>query len=304
MFLINASLLCPQLVVFWERALWCGWTLFQSHQSASRYPSPSAGPLCSLWEVLKVDSLAKHDMSVAFEDWVVINLREITAHIQLCAWAVFLELLWCFFPVGRIWFQNHTVVCFPKTLDICRTSVILGIDAQAWVAHAHKALTHILSPFHCHRDWPEYFFWSCSSSLLLCCCFIFYQHTVTGQIPSAQRATESESKNFIWNKCIKRKTAKLPFLSIIDICLQAMHYAWTCSYDNHVLNIMFRGSGGLVKQALTSLVHWLWQRVIAYKRCVKSVLKAGREWEKASDNERQCEREIDSDETGMWGRAC
>lgn len=211
MFLINASLLCPQLVVFWERALWCGWTLFQSHQSASRYPSPSAGPLCSLWEVLKVDSLAKHDMSVAFEDWVVINLREITAHIQLCAWAVFLQLLWCFFPVGRIWFQNHTVVCFPKTLDICRTSVILGIDAQAWVAHAHKALTHILSPFHCHRDWPEYFFWSCSSSLLLCCCFIFYQHTVTGQIPSAQRATESESKNFIWNKCIKRKTAKLPF---------------------------------------------------------------------------------------------
>lgn len=45
---------------------------------------------------------------------------------------------------GGIWFEKHNVVCFPKTLDICRTSVRPGMDAQAWVTHTHK-LSHTSS---------------------------------------------------------------------------------------------------------------------------------------------------------------
>lgn len=88
-----------------------------------------------------------------------------------------------------------------------------------------------------------------AAPLLLCCRFIIYKHTVTGQTPSAQKATESvERVKISFGIIAWKETAKSAFSSIIDICLQAMHNAGARSYDNHVLNIMFGGSGGLVLQ--------------------------------------------------------
>lgn len=145
-----------------------------------------------------------------------------------------------------------------KTLDICRTSVRLGTDAQRLGWHMLTKLSHtsIVTGLNISFD-P-------AAPLLLCCCSIIYRHTVTGQTPSTREATESGSENFIRHNCMKRKRKKTAFSSIIDICLLAMHNAGARSYDSHVLNIMLWGSRGLALHAFT------------YGQCVKSRQKAER----------------------------
>lgn len=198
--LINVLLLWPQLVFL--SALLSGWTLFQSPSSLR--PSLFAGPLYSPWEVLKVGSLEERDTPAAFEDWAVINLREITAHTQLCVRAACLQLLWCLFYGGRIRFLNHGVVCFAKTLDICRTSVRPGINAQAWVAHASQSsCTHPL--FVSPPSWLAWIFLLIPQLFSSCVAVsLFINIRSPDKLYLLQKATESESKNFIWHNCMKR----------------------------------------------------------------------------------------------------
>lgn len=133
-------------------------------------------------------------------------------------------------------FENYVVVCFPKTLDICRTSIRPGIDAQAWVTHTHN-LSHTL------------FFTAIMTGLdisfdptapPLCCLLIIYWYAVTRQTPSAEKWQKVRVK-ISFGIIAWKESAKLAFSSIIDVCLQTMHNAGSCVYDNHVLNIMFWG---------------------------------------------------------------
>lgn len=166
------------------------------------------------------------------------------------------------------------MVCFPKTLDICWTSVRPGTDAKAWVARAHKA-------HHTRRTSSLRFtaivtgldtsFWSHSSSPLVTPFHNSFTHRTNS---SSHRKRQKVRVKISFGIIAWEETTKLTFSFIINICLQAMHNSGGCSYDSYVLNTMFWGSGGLLLHAFTSTVSWLWYWKIAY---ADSVLKAGRE---------------------------
>lgn len=95
-------------------------------------------------------------------------------------------------------------ICFAKTSDICRTSVRPGINAQAWVARASQS-SHTRPLYDIRASWLARIFLLIPQLFSSCVAVsLFTNIRSPDKLYLLQKATESESKIFIWHNCMKR----------------------------------------------------------------------------------------------------